>query len=237
MKRILLLGVCVALMMPVLLAQPTIKDENVEMRPVGSFSGIEVSGGFDVYITQGSEESVAVSASRVEYRKYIVVEVKGSKLHIYFKPPARQWSVRNLRLRAYISYKTLESLQLSGATDARLVDAWKAAKARVEVSGASDLRGSVEFDEAKMDLSGASDISISGRVGKLKLDASGASKFAGYDLYADVCDAQASGASDIKVTARRELYVQASGASDIYYKGDASVREIRTSGASSVKKR
>lgn len=237
MKRIFLMCIVMVVAAPLVFAQPTIKDENAEVRPVGKFANIEVSGGFDVYITSGQEESVAVSASRAEYRESIVVEVKGSTLHIYYKPRSRNWSMRNLRLRAYISYKTLEGLQLSGATDARLIDTWKTEKARLDVSGASDLHGKVEFTEAKVDLSGASDISISGRVGKLKVDASGASEFSSFELYADVCDVQASGASEVKITVQKELYIQASGASDIYYKGDASVREIRTSGASNVKKR
>lgn len=237
MKRILMLSLVLLIAGAPIFAQPTIKDENVEVKQVSKFSKISVASGFDVYISSGTEESVAVSASRKEYQKNIKVEVKNNTLYISYKPAVEKWTTRNLRLRAYISYKDLESLQLSGATDARLVDTWKGNNVRIDVSGASDLRGKVEFGEAKIDLSGASDITLSGTVVKLKVDASGASEFSGFDLQSDISNVQASGASEIKVSAQKELYAQASGASHIIYSGDAAVRDVHASGASKVRKR
>lgn len=237
MKRILMLSLMLLVAGAPIFAQPTIKDENVEVKQVGKFSKISISSGFDVYISSGTEESVAVSASKKEHQKNIKVAVKNNTLYISYKPEAEKWMVRNLRLRAYISYKDLEALQLSGAIDAQLIDTWKADKVRLDVSGASDLRGKVEFGEAKIDLSGASDVTLSGRVGNLRVDASGASEFSSFDLQTDICDVQASGASEVRVTVQKELYIQASGASDVIYKGDASIRDINTSGASKVKKR
>ncbi|HSF46574.1 MAG TPA: DUF2807 domain-containing protein, partial [Chitinophagaceae bacterium] len=56
----------------------------------------------------------------------------------------------------------------------------------------------------------------------------------GFDLNTDICNAVASGSSDVSVTVMKELYVKASGASDVKYKGTGTVREVKTSGASSV---
>jgi len=50
----------------------------------------------------------------------------------------------------------------------------------------------------------------------------------------ETCDAKASGASDIKVTVNIELSAQASGASDVKYKGNGTIRDIKSSGSSSV---
>ena len=47
---------------------------------------------------------------------------------------------------------------------------------------------------------------------------------------------RASGASDIRVTVRSELTADLSGASTVYYKGEAVVHDVRASGASAVKK-
>jgi len=44
------------------------------------------------------------------------------------------------------------------------------------------------------------------------------------------------GASDIRVTVKNELSADLSGASTVFYKGDAVVKDARTSGASAVKK-
>ena len=93
------------------------------------------------------------------------------------------------------------------------------------------------FTDLKLELSGASDAKISGKASKVSIQSSGASDIKGYDLIVDYCDAKASGASDINITVNKELNVHASGASDIFYKGDCVIRDMHSSGASTVKRR
>ncbi len=237
MRKILGMLAAILLLQASATAQTTIKDENIQLREVSGFTGVEVSGGFDVYLTNGTEESVGVSASRNEYIQDITVKVVNGVLHIDLKSKSKYWNARNMRLRAYISYKSLNSLTLHGASDARLMETWKGGTVKIELSGASDLKGDVDFEEARINQSGASDARLTGKIQNLKIDASGASNFKGYDLAIQYCDAEASGASDIRITVQKELSVRASGASDIYYRGDAMIRDLKTSGASTVAKR
>ncbi|MFL5739423.1 MAG: GIN domain-containing protein [Flavisolibacter sp.] len=44
----------------------------------------------------------------------------------------------------------------------------------------------------------------------------------------------ASGGSDINITVNKELTAEASGASDVYWKGTATVKEVKATGAGSV---
>jgi hypothetical protein len=55
-----------------------------------------------------------------------------------------------------------------------------------------------------------------------------------FELSTETFKVHASGSSDVSVTVMKELYVSASGASDVRYKGTGTVREVKTSGASSV---
>jgi len=73
--------------------------------------------------------------------------------------------------------------------------------------------------------------------GDIKIEVSGASKFRGENLQTHNCQAQASGASDIRIIVNKELRAQASGASKIQYSGEGVIKEIHTSGASSINKR
>jgi hypothetical protein len=75
---------------------------------------------------------------------------------------------------------------------------------------------------------------VTGRAGQTSIEASGASSFRGYDLSTENCHVKASGASDVKITVNKELSAHATGASDIRYKGDASMRDLHSSGSSSV---
>ena len=62
-----------------------IKDPNATVRTLnGSFTAISVSSGIDLYITQGDEESIAVSASNEKYMARFKTEVDNGTLKIYY---------------------------------------------------------------------------------------------------------------------------------------------------------
>ena len=105
------------------------------------------------------------------------------------------------------------------------------------LSGASDFKGVVDVSALEVDLSGASDVKISGTATNLNIESSGASDVDGYGLVTDICSAKASGASDIHVTVNKELNAHASGASNIYYHGTGVIKEVQSTGASSVAKK
>ena len=217
-------------------AQKTINDPNAEVRDAKNFQAIELSSAFDVYLTQSNEESVAVSASEPKYRENIKVDVKGGVLIIRYDNKGK-WNSGNKKLKAYISFKQLDKLNVSGACDVYIVGDWKANNLKIDISGATNLKGKMDAQKLMVDLSGASDLTLTGTVGQLNIEASGASDFKGFDLAVDYCNAKASGASDIKITVNKELSAEASGASDVKYKGSGLIRDIKTSGASSISRR
>ena len=61
-----------------------VNDANAVKREVGHFHGISVSSAFDVYLTQGGEEAVAVSANDKKYTDNIIVEVKDGILYVRY---------------------------------------------------------------------------------------------------------------------------------------------------------
>ena len=235
MKRIFL-AVCLLALSAAGFAQ-TIKDENAQVREAKNFSVIRLSSAFDVYLTQSNEESVAVSASDPKYLDDIKVEVKNGVLEIGYRPKNGKWNGGNRKLKAYISFKQVDKLDVSGACDVDIVGIWKAEGAKIDMSGASDLTGKISVQKLTVEISGASDVKVTGEAGQLDIHASGASNFKGYDLTAEFCNARASGASDIQVFVNKELSVDASGASDIKYKGAGVIRDLKTSGASSISKK
>ncbi len=216
-------------------AQKTINDANAEKRNVSGFHAIEVSGGIDLYLSQG-EEAVAVSAAKTDYRDKIITEVKNGVLKIWvdWKNGVKlNWD--NRKLKAYVSVKSLDGLKASGGSDVDVDGTIKTTKLDMDISGGSDFKGNIESDELKIEASGGSDVSVSGKATKLNIDVSGGSDFSGYDLASDICNVEASGGSDVRVTVNKELSADASGGSDVYYKGSGLIRDLKTSG-SSIKK-
>ena len=217
-------------------AQTVINDKNVQVRNVSEFSSIKVSGGIDVYLSQSNEEAVAVSSSDESDRDYIKTEVKDGVLNIYYDSHSFKL-MRNKQLRAYVSFKTLESIEGSGATDFIVNGKFSGNSVKIKLSGASDMKGMIDLVNAQVDLNGASTMKISGRIQNLKIEASGASDLKNYDLVVDNCIAQLSGASDVKITVNKSISAKASGASNLDYKGNAERRDVSSSGASNISHR
>ncbi|HEU5364140.1 MAG TPA: head GIN domain-containing protein [Hanamia sp.] len=217
-------------------SQTIINDRNAEVRNVSSFSAIKVSGGIDVYLSQSDDYALAVSASDDKFKDAIKTEVKDGVLNISYNGSAIRFS-SNPRLRAYISFKTLQSLEGSGACDFMINGNFKGNNLRIKLSGACDIKGNINFENVDLNLSGASTVKIKGSVTNIKISASGASDIKNYDLVADNCIADISGASDIKITVNKSLNAKASGASSLYYKGNPEKKDVSSSGASAVSQR
>src|SRR5688572_4781846 len=150
MKKIFSLVVLTVVVITASAQKTTIKDANAEKRNVSGFHAIEVSGGIDLYLSQG-DEAVAVSASKDEYRAKIVTEVKDGVLKIWFdwKNNGRiDWG--NHKLKAYVSVKNLDRLEGSGGSDIEINGLIKTTKLDLEISGGSDFDGKIESGELKI---------------------------------------------------------------------------------------
>jgi hypothetical protein len=217
-------------------SQPVFHDKDAEMRQVGDFEGIEVSSAIDLQLSQGNENSVAISAPGVENRAGIKTEVRKGILHIWYEN--KKWFKGNGRkIRAYVSAKTLKLVSASGACDVVVNGELKSEELSIKLSGASDFKGTVRASNLKINLSGASDIVVRGSAANVSIDASGASHFKGFDLVTDNCRVDASGATDIKITVNKVLNAEASGATNIDYMGTGMIGDLKTSGASNIRKR
>lgn len=220
-------------------AQTIINDPDVEVRSIsGSFSAIKVSGGIDLYLSQSDQEAVAVSCNKIKYRDHIKAEVKNNTLRIYIDNPGGiHITFGNVKMKAYVSFKTLQKLEASGASDVKLTGNLDTDNLAIVLSGASDFSGKVTAKDLSVELSGASDAELHGTVTNLSINAQGASSLKGFDLVSENCNAKAQGASDINITVNKELQVSTKGASDVNYKGTAVIKGINASGAGNVNKK
>ncbi|HMH24731.1 MAG TPA: head GIN domain-containing protein [Puia sp.] len=220
-------------------AQKTvINDPNVELRTVKGFHGIEVSNAIDLYLSQGDRETVAVSAPDLKLRDRIRTEVVDGILIIKMDKDNWLGNRGTKKVKAYVSFTTLDKLAASGASNIFVDGVITGSSLKLDLSGASDFKGAVRVNELNLDQSGASDALITGTVaGLTTIKARGASDVKGYDLVTENCNANVSGASDIRITVNKELNAHAGGASSVYYKGNAVIRDLHSSGASTVSKK
>jgi len=234
-----------------------IYDENVQVRKLPNFTSIRVSNAIELFISQSNKTEVAVSAKSEEYINRIITEVDGGTLIIRMADNRWwKWGNEDYRIKAYVSVKDLYALTGSGATNIKIVNGLSAEKLKINLSGASDLRGDIKAGTLMTELSGASnfkatvqagalsvkgsgacDIEVSGSGDDLIVEVSGASSVKMYDYLVKGASVEASGASSIKLNVSDMLKAHATGASSVDYKGAASHKEFKSSGASSIRHR
>ncbi len=234
MKKLLLI-IAALTFNSLLYAQHVVNDANAEKRNVAGFHGVNVSGGIDLYLSQG-QEAVAVSASEAKFRDKIKTEVKNGILKIWYESNSNlHIELGNKKMKAYVSFKNLDMLEASGGSDIKVDGMIAVSKLSLDISGGSDFEGKVNLNDLKVDASGGSDVHISGTAKNINIDASGGSDFKGYELTTDNCTVDASGGSDVYITVNKELNAESSGGSDIYYKGNGLIRNLKSS-SSNIKK-
>ncbi|HEX8332145.1 MAG TPA: head GIN domain-containing protein [Segetibacter sp.] len=238
MKRFFLLVMSIVSVTYSAKSQQVIYDENAEVRSVGKFTGIEVSGTISLYLSQGNETGVAVSAGDAKYNSKIKTEVKNGVLQI--SVDAGMWngfSWTNKKLKAYVSVVDLNRLEISGASYATISGNLQTNALKVDISGASEVKGSIQVNNLNLDISGASVTRLTGTSKTLHIDASGACRVNGFDLKADNAKVDASGASHITLSVNKELSANASGGSSIQYRGEPTVTNLNSSTGASIKRK
>ena len=217
-------------------AQNLVYDANAQVRKVSSFHGVSVGGGITLYISQGKEQAVAVSAADDKDVEKIITEVKDGVLRIRLEN--KLWgSWGNKKLKAYVTVTTLDYLNASGGSIAKITDEISVEDLNADASGGSIIEGRMKGNRLNADLSGGSIYKIEGSFNNVNIDASGGSIFQDFSFAANNCAVDASGGSIISLSVNKDLKAEASGGSIINYKGPGVITSVDASGGSTIKKR
>ena len=202
-----------------------------EVRKVSGFNAIEVGGAFEVYLTQGDEESLVVEADE-NLLPLIKTMVRSGTLVIRTEKNIRDAEELNI----FITFKTLKKMDFSGAVDVESENKLSFDKLIVKGSGASELDLEMEANTLECELSGASDAEFEGRANACILECSGASELDAYDFIVKNFDVEISGAGEAKIHCTEMLTADVSGAGSLRYEGNPKV-DGNTSGAGSIRQR
>jgi hypothetical protein len=215
-----------------------INDPNVEKRELsGSFNSIKVSNGIELLLTQGNDESIAVSASEQKFLERLKTEVDNGVLKIYYDNKGMVWNGNERRkLKAYVSFKKLQSLRGSSGADVSVQGSLTLDKLEMDFSSGAEFTGKVDITEMEVSQSSGSQIDITGKAQNLKADLSSGSMLKGYDLSVDFCNAKTSSGAGVRISVNKELNARASSGGGIRYKGDAVIKDLDVSSGGFVKK-
>ena len=205
-----------------------------QSRTFSGFTRVDVSSAIDLYVKQDSVFSVKVETDE-NLQQHIIIEQDGNTLRI------KQQNNTNLdatgKIKVYVSAPLFKSLEASGACDIIGENVLTATdEISIDVTGASDAELELKAPKVSAEMTGASNVKLKGQTKDLHIEGTGASHAKCYELLSENADVDVTGASSAEVFASVKLKAEASGASNIRYKGNATMVSQSASGAGSVKK-
>jgi len=203
-----------------------------ENRNVSRFTGLSVSGPFEVVVTTGSSDKVVVEADD-NLMDYVETEVNGNLLKIKLK---RNFNLRNAHLKAFVSTPGLNKIKASAAADVSLKSGIVSPnKIDLQTSSAASIRGNVDAPNISGSASSGSKLDLTGKSRNLDLSSSSGATIEAYDLLAEYTKASSSSGASIKTFASINLDASASSGGEVAYRGSSKVIRKESSGGS-VKK-
>jgi hypothetical protein len=200
---------------------------------LNGFTKIKTGETFQLKVIQGNDFSIKASGCENDLNDLSLSVVDGGFLEIKYKNPKKD------RYHVYFTITMPEIITtlLSGVAKAEVNGFEDQDRVtRVYLSGAAEQRMDGAPADVQIDISGASKLTIKGSTENLKGMISGAGVLQAYETQATDVDIATAGTAKAYVLPLQNLIADASGASNIYYKGNPVNKDLSTSGAGKITK-
>lgn len=204
-----------------------------ETRDISGFTGVLVSSGIDVFLSEGENFEVRVVADE-NLMDVIETRLNGRTLDV----GTENMSIRNAKSKkVYVTLPELSALKISSAGDCKGQTIFHCDKLELGVSSAGDLSLKVEANRIDLNISSSGDAKLAGKADVFNASLSSAGDLHAFDLVAGKVKVDVSSAGDARVHATDEISMSASSAGNIHYQGDAKVIRSSESSAGDIIKK
>lgn len=230
-----------SLTLPILLAL-SICNQPVAAKPIfntvvknsriSSFSGVAVSGNFDVKIILGNSVGIKINASE-ETVNSIEARVENDVLVIRYKPHTGWHNQKKVNI--VVNTKMIESLIVSRSGNIKVEGTIKSNSLSTNVSGSGSITLNTDVSDYTAIVSGSGKITAIGKAKEAQIILSGSGNFLGDGLYADKAEVKVSGSGNASIAAEKTLDAMVSGSGNIRYTGNAQVTKSKSGSGSIVR--
>lgn len=217
----------------------TAQEKVAEQRVVKeSFSGIKVSDGIELILTQADEISVNASASEQKYLDDLKTEVVNGVLVISVKQ--KKWTNNNYKnrwVKVKISLPKLSSLDINDGSTVKNTNKFNLENINIDCNDGSSVKLE-DFNATTLTVSvkDGSSMILTGKAATLNVEVNDGSSFDGDEFVSEVCKAEANDGSSVKINVTKELTATAHDGSSIRYDGSPSIKKTTAKDGSSIKK-
>lgn len=195
-----------------------------------NFDKLSMGNAFQINVKQGPDFKMKVNGDSRDIDD-LNVKVTNGELKVYYS----KWRIRRYRMEIDIEMPTVKEVDFSGASTSYIQGFDNLDELEIDLSGSSKATLSANARFYEIDLSGASVLDLKGNGNEMEADLAGASKLNAFDALVEKATLDVSGASTGRVNVSEQLYIKASGASKVRYRGNPRVSS-NLSGSSKVDK-
>lgn len=197
-----------------------------------SFTSLDIANDFKVYVNFSDEEEKVSIQVNEDLEKHVLVEVNDGVLEIRLKDNLS--IIGNKTLNAFISAPLINDFQASGDVEIYLNDKLATENVSIKLSGDSTFDGVLEAKTLDANLRGDSYLKLIGSADNLDIELRGDSKIERYGFSVKKLKIDLKGDSEGYLSVTESIEVTASGDSNLYYKGAATIIKEDISGDSKL---
>lgn len=183
-------------------------------RKVGDFSTIKLNCSVDLFISQGTTNSVTVKAED-NLLDMIETEVSGDALKIDIDGSIST----SKEMVVFVTVANLHSLQINGSGDVKSENTIKGMDLDIDINGSGDVKMDLDVKNVATGINGSGDVELSGVSGDFRLKIAGSGDFDGDNMRLNLCEITVYGSGDVRLSGSAsnvELDQSASGDINLY---------------------
>jgi hypothetical protein len=192
-------------------------------RTVQSFDKIKCSGSYDVELTQGNSSTVKIETDE-NLLPYIETKVNGDELVIRTEDDVNIRSSDKIKI--YITTPKLEGFKLSGSGNIKTTNKFTGGDhLDLNIAGSGDIHFDVNTPKINSSISGSGDIYLTGETRDSRIDIAGSGNYHADDLKSENATIKIAGSGDAWLFVDDQLDINIAGIGNVYYKGNALVKQ------------
>lgn len=204
-----------------------------QKRTVEPFNQLEIYGIFNVFLSQGETESVTIETDE-NLLNVIQTESQNGKLTVKWKDGTT--IKQSSKVNIYITLKKIDTLLMQGVGNIESSTMLNLENLSMGISGTVNTSLHLNCSKLKASNSVVGDIIIKGEVSEASIENEGVGNLKAFDLIVQKLSIKNTGVGNVEVRAEEEIIIDSSGIGNIFYKGDATVKEIKATGIGKVQK-
>ncbi|HAY34180.1 MAG TPA: head GIN domain-containing protein [Ignavibacteria bacterium] len=204
-----------------------------ESRDISSFNKIEINGLVNVYLKQGTTESVTVEADK-NLKPYILTSVKNGIMNISTKEDFNL--KKSTKLNVYVTLNNITDLECNGVGNVKTESKLDLNDINIENNSVGNIDLEINSNKLILENNSVGNTILTGNIDIGNIEHNGVGNIKAFDLKSDILTIESNAVGNAEVSSEREIYIELNGMGNINYKGAAAVKKLEKNGFGNIKK-